>query len=102
MSFMTGLYLFGVVVVFMVGFAVGYAARRDDTRGWYESGYQPEPVPQIAAPIPAVAERVLPPQQPPAVVNVWVASPQLPQPNPYARLEPPIDLDALQLPRGTQ
>jgi len=97
MSFLTGLLWLGVVVVFIFGFGVGYAARGNDTRGWYESGYQPEPVPQIVAPIPATAERVLPPQ-PPAVVNVWVAGPQLPQPNPYTRLEPPIDLDALQLP----
>ena len=73
-----GLLLITTVVVLMVGFAVGFAARGDDNRRYHASrerylASQLEPAPQV---VHAIAER----DPSPVVVNLYI--PGLPQPVP--------------------
>lgn len=92
MSILVGLYWAGAVLVLILGFAVGYAARGDENRHYfasrqrYEDSLTPAPAPQ---PVTATAHRVLPQPAPQNVTNVYLAPA-------HPGMPAPVDLDAIQ------
>jgi len=88
MTFHAGVLVLGLVVVFVFGIAVGFAARGDDNRRYHAARqrYIDSVAPQIDAPVQANAHRVLPQPAPQNITNVYL-TPGIPL---------PVDLDAIQ------